>query len=298
MDKVDNVIDLLVKEEPYVEKRDAKAELFAALAKAQGQILLPGKNSVAKVKTEKTEYSYKYTTLADFLDAIRKPFTENGLSIWQTSRIEGAWLTVYTYLNHASGQTLKAEFTVPCQGDAQRMGAALTYGRKYSLSLACGICGDEDDDSGGQQQPERNTQNKPAYVAKKQTFPSKPEPVEEVVQEMPRENFDAFVSWLGFLHIPYRLPVEVRDRLLPNMGQAYGTEEWFGKAAEIYKAFWDSFQASGFEPYSVETLSEIAVNAGLKGINGAESFAQLTKAEWGKIVGYLKKIGAERQAAA
>lgn len=111
-------------------------ELAKALAKAQGQMGHAVKDSL------NPHFKNKYADLASVLDAIRKPFSENGLSVSQV--IEGNEL--HTYLMHESGQFIVSKMPIiPQQNTPQAYGSALTYARRYSLSAIAGVTQDDDD---------------------------------------------------------------------------------------------------------------------------------------------------------
>ena len=77
------------------------------------------------------------------MDAVRKPLSDNGLSVVQVIR-DGR---LHTMLLHTSGQRLCSDYPLPATARPQEMGSALTYARRYSLSALVGIAADEDDDA-------------------------------------------------------------------------------------------------------------------------------------------------------
>lgn len=117
-------------------------ELAAALAKAQAAMKPAAKDS------ENPHFRSKYADLASIWEACRKPLTDNGLSIVQAPADAGdGVVSLRTLLLHASGQwmatTVSARLT---KNDAQGVGSALTYLRRYSLAGMVGVVADEDDD--------------------------------------------------------------------------------------------------------------------------------------------------------
>lgn len=113
------------------------------------------------VKAEKTgAHKIKYATLKDILSVVRPALLKYGVRIRQgaeTSRgadegagIKGRLVPVYTDLVHtATGMMERTTVEIPiAKLDAQAMGSALTYGRRYSLLAALGITTDEADDDG------------------------------------------------------------------------------------------------------------------------------------------------------
>lgn len=168
----------------YEPPRTDGPELCAALAKAQGKI-----QHAAQDKTN-PHYGNRYATLADVWDACREPLSANGLSVVQLPSIvhgqSGAVVKVVTRLQHATGQYLATTLTMPLsKTDAQGVGAAITYARRYSLAAIVGVAPDDDDDgnaaagkgqaSAGQQrrqQPQRQRRDEPPRGTQRTTTSS------------------------------------------------------------------------------------------------------------------------------
>ncbi len=109
----------------------------------------PARTKTAKVPTKSGgSYSYNYADLADVLDAVRGPFSENGLSVMQTAFSDGMVVGVVTRIMHLSGQWIEGTLSLPCADTKpQTIGSAITYARRYSLSPMAGIASDDDDDA-------------------------------------------------------------------------------------------------------------------------------------------------------
>lgn len=137
--------------------------LAFALSKAQGAMRHPSKNKIAKVPMKTGgSYSYPYADLADCIDAIRKPFSDNELAISQMAFNDGPnAVGVATLIMHSSGQWIYGVLYMPC-ADArpQTIGSAITYGRRYALSPMTGIAAEEDDDGNLAQGNSAQTQRK------------------------------------------------------------------------------------------------------------------------------------------
>jgi len=115
-------------------------ELFAALAKAQGEII-PAKKDV-----ENTFFKSKYADLASVQDVLREPLSKNGLSVIQLARNIESGVEVETILAHSSGQFISETLACPLQKkDAQGIGLAITYLRRYGLMAMCGVAAEDDD---------------------------------------------------------------------------------------------------------------------------------------------------------
>lgn len=118
-------------------------ELAKALAAAQGAMCTAKKDNI------NPHFNFKYADLASCWDVCRKPLADNGLSIIQ---IPGAYdntsrkIKISTMLCHSSGQYIKGEIEILVKNpDAQGIGSAITYGRRYSLCAMVGVSQDDDD---------------------------------------------------------------------------------------------------------------------------------------------------------
>lgn len=125
-----------------MKRSESTAKLAEALAKAQGAM------KPAVMGSTNPHFKSKYASLAEVMDAIREPFSANGLAVVQTvDEQDDTGLTVTTALLHSSGEWIESSVHVPVgSGNAQQVGSALTYARRYSLSALCGVVADEDDD--------------------------------------------------------------------------------------------------------------------------------------------------------
>ncbi len=121
-------------------KSESINELATALAKAQGEMGGAAKTS------ENPFYKSKYADLAAVWDAIRIPFSKNGLAVVQTSgTVEGIFY-LHTTLMHSSGQWIDSLYPIePVKKDPQGLGSAISYARRYSLMAIAGVAPEEDD---------------------------------------------------------------------------------------------------------------------------------------------------------
>lgn len=131
-----------------MERSEHINELATALAKFQGQLEQPKMNSTVKVKTRTGgEYSFKYADLSECKAAARKALSENGLSV--TQLVEDDY-SVNTMLLHSSGQWISSRLRMPVNtnvADAQTIGAAITYAKRYAFCAILGIVADDDNDA-------------------------------------------------------------------------------------------------------------------------------------------------------
>ena len=129
--------------------------LAAALAKAQIELVNPEKSMVATIRTEGKgggEQIFRYAPLSSGLDIVRKTLGKHEIAAVQATAIDHAAgiLSVTTRLCHSSGEWISSDWPV-CSLDEmtspKRMGAALTYARRYALFALVGIAGEDDLDA-------------------------------------------------------------------------------------------------------------------------------------------------------
>jgi hypothetical protein len=131
------------------------AALAAALAKAQSELSNPEKSLVATIGGERPgegTRSFRYAPLSSGLDIVRKALGRQQIAIVQTTAIDASTGTVNltTVLAHASGEWIASDWPVCRLADTaapHRMGAALTYARRYALFTLVGIAGEDDLDA-------------------------------------------------------------------------------------------------------------------------------------------------------
>ena len=123
-------------------KSESITELAKALSNFQGKMTAVKKDAINPF------YKSKYATLDTIWEAIRKPLSENGLSVAQTMNLTPDSKSVLeTTLYHTSGEWISGTQLVnPVKDDPQSLGSAISYARRYSLSAILGIVADEDGD--------------------------------------------------------------------------------------------------------------------------------------------------------
>jgi hypothetical protein len=129
--------------------------IAAALAKAQAELTNPEKSLVATIRSHfprEGDRTFRYAPLSSGLDIVRKGLGRHEIATIQTTAIDkdAGLLRLTTVLAHSSGEWISSEWPV-CQitdiASAQRMGAALTYARRYALFTLVGIAGEDDLDA-------------------------------------------------------------------------------------------------------------------------------------------------------
>ena len=122
----------------------ANAAMFAALALAQGEIENATKNSVNGGFSKNGKPSY--ADLAEVLNTVRPTFAKHGLAIVQSTSAEPGVVYVTTAIVHKDGGYVTSTAScVPAKADAQGIGAATTYLRRYGLAAMAGVAQEDDD---------------------------------------------------------------------------------------------------------------------------------------------------------
>jgi hypothetical protein len=129
--------------------------LAAALAKAQAEIENPSKSLTATIESpfpREGQRSFRYAPLSAGLDIVRKCLSRHEIATLQATAIddERGLIRLMTTLVHASGEWMSSDWPVcPISETAapHRLGAALTYARRYSLFTMVGIAGEDDIDA-------------------------------------------------------------------------------------------------------------------------------------------------------
>jgi hypothetical protein len=129
--------------------------IAAALAKAQAELTNPEKSLIATIPASSPrdqDQTYRYAALSSGLDIVRKKLGAHEIATVQTTAIdrEAGLIRLTTTLAHASGEWLSSEWPVCALAETaapRRMGAALTYARRYALFTLVGIAGEDDLDA-------------------------------------------------------------------------------------------------------------------------------------------------------
>jgi hypothetical protein len=129
--------------------------IAAALAKAQSELANPEKSLTATIRAShprESDQTFRYAALSAGLDIVRKSLGGHEIATVQTTSIDkdAGWIQLTTVLAHSSGEWLSSEWPVCAISETaapRRMGAALTYARRYALFTLVGIAGEDDLDA-------------------------------------------------------------------------------------------------------------------------------------------------------
>jgi len=150
------------------------AALATALAKAQIELANPEKSLVGTIEPQRGQggqvgqgsaRQFRYAPLSSGLEIVRKTLGQHEIATVQTTAVDQAAgiVNLITILAHSSGEWIASDWPVCPIAETERphrMGAALTYARRYALFTLVGIAGEDDLDAPdlvgpSQQTPER-----------------------------------------------------------------------------------------------------------------------------------------------
>ena len=206
--------------------------IAAALAKAQAELTNPEKSLVATIRASgprETDQTFRYAALSSGLDIVRKALGGHEIATVQMTAIdkEAGLIRLTTTLAHSSGEWLSSEWPV-CgiveTAAPRRMGAALTYARRYALFTLVGIAGEDDLDA-------------PDLNGKVDAIPNVGSGVGVAADTQPARAPDerpsapvAFLRKEKAVRLPRtilgpELSVTLRERLLVDLGQLQSADE-------------------------------------------------------------------------
>ena len=202
------------------------AALAGALAKAQAELVNPEKSLTATIRSGplgEAERTFRYAPLSSGLDIVRKTLGQHEIATVQSTSIDQAagLVNLTTMLAHVSGEWIASDWPVCAIADMaspHRMGAALTYARRYALFTLVGIAGEDDLDA-----PDIHKGSAPT--------PSSPSPVTDAPSRFPvppRTSGNGHARRPERAHPPPVLPpaqsAVVRDRLLVAVADLQSSE--------------------------------------------------------------------------
>lgn len=174
-------------------------EIAAALVSAQGEFGAAIKDSANPA------YRSKYADLSSCIEATQKALNKHGIALMQAPQLDGQMVTITTRLQHKSGQWYESDLTLPAvqrdRFDAQSVGSAITYGRRYSLQSILNLATADDDGNAasGVGSSEASQAVGKAKVSKLQEKAGKPpaEPVNCLFYVMPESHNGFFAEFLN-----------------------------------------------------------------------------------------------------
>ena len=155
-------------------EKEPRDNLINALVKAYSEI------TSAEFDKVNPHFKSKYASLESVIKAVKPSLVKNGILYRQVSKYTENGICIETIFHGHGAELPTGEIFLPVdKRTAQGFGSALTYARRYSLSLACGI-GSEEDDDGNQAEKEVGKKSVPKKTPVKKAEPVKEEaPVEK-----------------------------------------------------------------------------------------------------------------------
>jgi len=158
-------------------EKEPRDNLINALVKAYSEI------TSAEFDKVNPHFKSKYASLESVIKAVKPSLVKNGILYRQVSKYTENGICIETIFHGHGAELPTGEIFLPVdKRTAQGFGSALTYARRYSLSLACGI-GSEEDDDGNQAEKEVGKKSVPKKTPVKKAEPVKEAPVEEQVKD-------------------------------------------------------------------------------------------------------------------
>ena len=168
-------------------------KIFPAVVALQSEINNP--------KKSKHGHGYKYAELPQIIELSREPLTNNGLAVTQYCATVDGQIHLVTQMIHSSGQWIRGFYPLEKAGmravnDAQQMGAAMTYARRYNLAAMLGVA-QEDDDAASVPAQRKQQQNQPPQ----QLPPAKQQQQQQqqrvAVDVLEGQTLNAVTQWLS-----------------------------------------------------------------------------------------------------
>ena len=197
------------------------AAIATALAKAQTELSNPEKAMVGTIYTNRSDspQSFRYASLSSGLDIVRKTLGGQQIAIAQTTNIDrpsGA-INLTTVLMHTSGEWIASDWPVCALSELsqpRRMGAALTYARRYALFTLVGIAGEDDRDAPDLSNPSASDSDSAAPNHAKAVSAQSPGPLNDGLRKATIGSLISEPRLTGLIE-----EIENSRRLLTSMGE-------------------------------------------------------------------------------
>ena len=136
-----------------IEQSEAIGELSKALVAAQADFPTVEKSST------NPHFKNRYADLTTIIETVRPVLKTHGLAVMQFQCLVNGEDALTTRVMHSSGEWMQSTARVAvstrnASANAQEVGSALTYARRYGISAALGLVADDDD---GHQAANRQT---------------------------------------------------------------------------------------------------------------------------------------------
>lgn len=160
------------------------ANLFKALCECKKDFVPLSKN--------KKGYGYNYTPLDSVIDMLNTVLPKHGINFVQFPSTIGENYALTTRIFHESGEWMEDTIIfnmteISKANDTQKLGASITYFRRYALSAIFGIASDEDIDGNIEMNiAAKQSQSQPQRKSFNENKPSQPQQVKQQPQTQPQ----------------------------------------------------------------------------------------------------------------
>jgi hypothetical protein len=227
------------------------AALATALAKAQIELANPEKSLTGTIEPERGQRAqggqgsarqFRYAPLSSGLEIVRKTLGQYEIATVQTTTVDQAtgMVNLTTLLAHSSGEWIASDWPVCLIAETERphrMGAALTYARRYALFTLVGIAGEDDLDAPdliGQTQLTPDRDRRPPSGRNGRLDSKSPSlavrtPVARLEKPPAENGADNKAKVLAAIPLNIALSASLRDAMLAEMdaiGSEDGAAQW------------------------------------------------------------------------
>jgi hypothetical protein len=256
---------------------ESVAALAAALAKAQAELINPEKSLTAVIRGARVgegERTFRYAPLSSGLDIVRKTLGQHEIATVQSTSIDQAagMVNLTTMLAHASGEWIASDWPVCAVSEMaspHRMGAALTYARRYALFTLVGIAGEDDLDAPDLDKCSHSPPSSPSPLAES--------PGRSATSNRTSGNGHARRTDKG--PAPSILPpaesAVVRDRLVGEVANLQSADAATAWASDVLAAknTLTSFDAKTVEDAFEQRLADLSATAKLDAVDGGSNLS-------------------------
>jgi len=224
LDTVQGLLDM----RKQLKEEWAREQFFKSLSLLQAELPTVEKNKA--IKNRDGSIRYRYSTLDKIIETIKPYLRKYGFTFYFTTDYDDDAVIVTCNVSHECGHTEKVSFRAPIRYSGnmlpiQEWGAALTYAKRYTLSLAFGIASDEDTDGLGETTfPERFTNNK------------KPSPQIHVLKNKPKSQKSSELAeiWNSYLAVCDNVKPHAINAIKKIVGDK-PKEEWTAEDIQALK---------------------------------------------------------------
>lgn len=230
-------------------------------------------------------FKSKYADLAEVIDATKDGLSDNNLAVLQPPSFqrEAGMVKILTILAHSSNEWMKCTLEMPVsKSDAQGVGSAITYGRRYSYSAVLNVASEFDDDGnaasgkkGAKEETEeefdQRTETQQALKvfeiqaideAIKRTGKTEEEVSAHLglighkrIEHVLRTDFKKFLQWANYQGKPSGTSV-AKAILKPAPDRTIAMKKLFGVAAE-YSIPEEDVKRASYEKFGVDSMTKL-----------------------------------------